>query len=145
MKHKHKAEHDRLRAMIDDYLDLLRGDTPPDINEIMKRRLAFSNAFLSHVASEGPAFAALRTGDPNHPADRLLDEHACRMREIMPGYSALIQNWTPARILAEWPVYCGEVQAQVKRYYAFTAWQEMAVLPLLDQPVSASCRATSIG
>ena len=139
MKHRHMAEHARLRGMIDDYLDLLRADTPPDVNEIMKCRLAFSTAYLSHIASEGSAFNALRTGDPTHPVDRLIGEHACRLSEIMPGYSALIQNWTPARIIAEWDDYCREVHRQVPRYYAFIAWEEETILPLLDSaPLSLS-------
>ena len=133
MKQKHKAEHDRLRVLIDGYLDLLREEVPPDINEIMKRRLAFSNAGLAHLASQGPVFAALRTGDPAHPADRVVDQHEARVREIMSGYSALVQNWTPARIVAEWPAYCREVQGMVKRYHAFISWEEAAVLPLLDR------------
>lgn len=134
MRQKHKAEHDRLRSMIDAYTDMLRGDVAPDIAIVMKRRLAFSNAYLAHVASEGPVFNNLRTGDPDHPADKLLNDYGCRLRDIMPGYSALIQQWTPQRIVDEWPAYCRQVLEQVRRYHAYLAWEEAELLPLLDQP-----------
>ncbi len=145
MEQTFKDDHDRLRVMIDAYLAMLRGNARPDIAEVMRRRLAFSNAFRAHVAAEGPALDALRTGNGDHPVDRMLDRHGARLREVMPGYSALIHDWTPPRIVAEWPSYCREVRAQVRRYYEFLAWEEAQVLPLLDQPVSASCRATSSG
>lgn len=140
MRQMHKAEHDRLRVMIDEYIDMLRGETAPDIAKVMKRRLAFSNAYLAHVASEGPVFARLRTGDPHHSVDRALDEYGCRLRDIMPGYSALIQEWTPQRITAEWPAYCRQVLTQVQRYYEYLAWEEAELLPLLDlqQPARAA-------
>ncbi|HEY1125997.1 MAG TPA: hypothetical protein VGE65_10205 [Sphingobium sp.] len=131
MRQKHKEEHDRLRVMVDDYVAMLHGDVAPDIAEIMKRRLAFSSGYLAHVASEGQLFHRLRTGNPDHPTDRLLNEYGCRLRDIMPGYSALIQQWTPQRITAEWPAYCRQVRTQVRRYYAFLAWEEAEMLPLL--------------
>ncbi len=104
---------------------------------------------MAHVAGEAPAFDALRTGRIDHPADRLLDEHGCRLRAVMPGYSALIRDWTPARIVADWPTYCREVRAQVKVYLEFLDWEEAHVLPLFDHArdraheatVSASSRA----
>jgi hypothetical protein len=118
--------------MIDEYVDMLRGATAPDISKVMKWRLAFSNAVLAHLASEGPVFARLRTGKPDHPADRLLDEYGCRLRDVMPGYSALIQEWTPPRITAEWPAYCRQVLTQVHRCHEHLAWEEAELLPLLD-------------
>ena len=119
--------------MIDDYVAMLRGDVAPDIAEIMKRRLAFSTAFRTHVAEEGPAYNRLRTGDPHHPADRALDEYGCKLRDTMPGYSALIQQWTPQRIVDEWPAYCRQVRAQVRRYHDYLAWEDAELLPLLDE------------
>lgn len=131
MKQEHKAEHDRLRVMIDEYVAMLRADAAPDIELIMKRRLAFSNAYLSHVGNEGLAYNRLRTGNPDHPADQALNEYGCRLRDIMPGYSALIQQWTPPRIVAEWPAYSRQVVAQVRRYYDFLDWEEAVIHPLL--------------
>lgn len=123
--------------MIDDYVDMLRRDDPPDPAAIMRRRLAFSNAYLAHVAAERDAFRRLRTGDPDHRVDRLLDEHGCRLRRVMPGYSALIEQWTPVRILAEWSAYRAQVLAQIQRYFEFIAWEEAEILPLLDDPAQA--------
>ncbi|MBO9580045.1 MAG: hypothetical protein J7498_04065 [Sphingobium sp.] len=133
MRQTHKEEHGRLWAMIDAYLEMLRSGVAPDIALVMKRRLAFSNAYLAHVASEGPVFNRLRTGDPDHPTDRLLNEYGGRLRDIMPGYSALIQQWTPQRIVDEWPAYCRQVQDQVAHYQAFLAWEEANIHPLLDK------------
>jgi len=141
MKQTFTDEHDHLRVLIDSYLAMLRGNARPDIVDVMRRRLAFSNAFRAHVAAEGPVLDALRTGDRDHPTDRILDQHSCRLREVMPGYSALIHDWTPARIEAEWPDYCHDVRMQVKRYYEFLEWEEAQVLPLLGPGRAALSRA----
>lgn len=133
MRRKHKEEHDRLRVMIEDYVAMLHGDVAPAIAEILKRRFALSNALRAHVAEEGPVFDRLRTGDPHHAADRALDEYGRRLRDAMPGYSTLIQEWTPQRIAAEWPAYCGQVRALVPRYYNYLAWEEANIHPLLDK------------
>jgi hypothetical protein len=138
MEFRHKAEHARLRAMIDDYLALLLPDRSPDIEEIMRRRLAFATAYRGHVAAEGLIFAQLRTGDFDNPLDRLLDEQACRLRAMQPGYTALIRDWTPARIAREWPAYCRQVRDQVARYHTFIAWEEARILPHLSRPALRS-------
>jgi hypothetical protein len=137
MSQKHKIEHDQLRAMIDDYVAMLHGDVAPDITELLKRRFALSNAFRAHVAGEGPVFNGLRTGDPHHAADRTLDEYGRRLRDAMPGYSTLIQQWTPQRIVAEWPAYCRQVRALVPRYYDYLIWEEGEILPLLGTETPA--------
>lgn len=133
MRHQHLEEHDRLRVMIDAYIEMLRCEIAPDIELIMKRRLAFSTAYLAHIANEGVVFNRLRTGDPDHPADRQVNEYACRLRDIMPGYSALIQQWTPQRIVAEWAAYRTQVLAQIRRYDDYLRWEEAEMLPLLDR------------
>ncbi|MBO9670685.1 MAG: hypothetical protein J7485_09230 [Sphingobium sp.] len=139
MRQKHKEEHDHLRVMIEDYVAMLHGDVAPDITEILKRRFALSNALRAHVAEEGPVFNRLRTGDPHHAADRALDEYSRRLRDAMPNYSALIQQWTPQRIVAEWPAYCSQVRTLVPRYHAYLAWEEGEVLPFLDLHQPQSC------
>ncbi len=132
MEQTFKHEHDHLRVLLEAYIGLMGRNARPDIAEVMRHRLAFANAFRAHVASEGPALDALRTGDGHHPIDRRLDQHGCRLRDILPGYSALIRDWTPSRIVADWPRYCRDVRAQVKRYLAFLEWEEAEVLPLFD-------------
>ncbi len=131
MEQRFREEHDHLRVMLGDYIGMMGRTSKPDIADVLRRRLAFYNAFRAHVASEGAALERLRTGRADRPVDRMLDAHDRRLRDVMPGYNALIREWTPPRIVAEWPVYCRAVRAQVKRYLEFLLWEEAEVLPLL--------------
>jgi len=133
MTQRFKEEHDHLRALLDAYVDLMGPGTCPQIDEVMRRRLAFATAFRAHLASEGPELEGLRTGDAAHPVDRLLDDYGTRMRDIMPGYQALIRDWTPQRLEADWATYCRAARAQARRYLDFLAWEDAEILPLLDQ------------
>ncbi len=122
MSAQFKDDHDRLRVMVSDYVALISRRTPPDITEVMKGRTGFTGLFHAHFSSENRALEALRTGDPNSPVDKLLAEHAKKVMEVFLRHSGLIQRWPTKRIIEE---------SQAYFYFAFLAWEESVIHPLL--------------
>jgi hypothetical protein len=133
MERAHRADHDRLRVMIDDYVALLRPERRSASDAVVRQRLAIAHAFRAHVASEAAVFQRLRTGQADDPVDRLLDDYGASFREFQTGYQAMTRDWTPQRIARAWPDYCRDVRALMRRYFAFLAWEETHVLPLLER------------
>lgn len=131
MSAQFKDDHDRLRVMVNDYVVIISKDVPPDITEVMKGRTDFTRLFHAHLASESRALEALRTGSRNSPADRLIAEHARKVVEVFLRHSGLIQRWPTKRIIEEWQAYCLEVRAHRDLYFAFLAWEESVIHPLL--------------
>jgi hypothetical protein len=51
--------------------------------------------------------------------------------DVFLRHSGLIQRWPTKRIIDEWQAYCREVRAQRDFYFAFLAWEEAVIHPLL--------------
>lgn len=131
MSGQFKDDHDRLRRLADEFVILLSGETLPNVNDIMKGRAGFTALFHAHFSAETRALEALRTGNPDSPVDKLLAEHAARLREVHLRHSDLIQRWPIRRIEAEWRTYGREVGAQRDFYVTFLDWEEAFIHPLL--------------
>ncbi|MBO9576124.1 MAG: hypothetical protein J7494_10335 [Sphingobium sp.] len=116
-----------------DYAALMDTDSAPDLAEIIQRQVAFSSLFNAHLVAENRRFEMLRSSEAGSETNRLLDEHAARMREMFLGHSALIHNWPPRRITEEWPAYCKVARAQRDAFLALLAWEEATLHPLLGE------------
>lgn len=133
MSAQFKDDHDRLRSLVDEYIALLSRPIRPELTEVMKGRTGFTGLFHSHFASEGRAIEAVRPSDLDSPVGKLLSEHGSRVREVFLRHSGLIQRWPIKRIELEWQAYCREVRSQRDFYFAFLAWEEANIHPLLDE------------
>ncbi len=128
-----RDEHARMRTALDAFITMIDDRAEPDLAELLRCRLAISGAVRALLASQQSRLEALRTGDPSHVVDRLLDEHAAFLRDILPGYNLLVREWTPARIERDWPGYCQAARAQIDAYCAFLNWEAVNLLPLIER------------
>lgn len=133
-----RDEHAQLRTALDAFIAMIDDPTGPDIAELLRCRLAISGAVRSLLASQQSWLEPLRTGNPSHVVDRLLDEHTALLRDILPGYNLLVREWTPARIERDWQGYRQAVRAQIDAYRAFLNWEVVNLLPLIERGPAAA-------
>lgn len=130
MSAQFRAEHDRLRAMMHDYIALATGDKP-DVQTIMRARRDFASLFHSHHLGEGEVLQRLRASSPDAETVQRLDVYAGRKRDVFLRYSELVQQWPLQRLKDEWPAYCVAIRSQKQAFLDFLQWEEAMIHPLL--------------
>lgn len=116
------ADHDDLRRMMREFAHLMTMD-PPDRDDIMRRRIAFSRMFREHMSREDSAATPLRRQNVN-PAQAAAVEHAVLLRTLFLRYSDHIKQWTPGQIERDWGGYRSAVLAQQDSLYELMDWEE---------------------
>lgn len=126
------ADHDDLRSKMREFAQTMAMDSP-DMDDVMRRRIAFSRAFRHHMAHEELAVSQLRTR--TCPAARgAAREHGAMIRALFLRYSDHVKQWTPAELARDWAGYCSAVLTLQDRLYDLMEWEEDNLFRLLDQP-----------
>ena len=112
-----------------EFADAMNAPTP-DMVDISRRRIAFSQLFRQHMQQEDAFVQTLRTlGRPKH-VDDVLRTHGDAMRDLFLQYSAHIKIWTPDRIAREWAGYRKDVLGLQRQLSDRMAWEEKTLYPL---------------
>ncbi len=130
MSAQFKDEHDRLRAMLHDYIALMTGDKP-DVQAVMRARRSFAGLFHSHHLGEGEVLQRLRASPCDAETVQRLNVYAERKRDFFLRYSELVQQWPLQRLMDEWPTYCSAIRSHKHVFLDFLQWEETMIHPLL--------------
>lgn len=126
------SDHDDLRRQMREFSQLMMID-PPDKEDLMRRRIAFSKMFRDHMCREDEATTSIRrTG--SGPAQAAAVEHSALVRALFLRYSEHIKQWTPATMSADWRGYGRAVIALQNGLYELMDWEESNLFHHLDAP-----------
>lgn len=125
------ADHDDLRCKMRDFTHLMMVD-PPDMKEVMRRRIDFSRTFSAHMSHEDKAITALRSG-PCRIGQGVAIEHGARIRSLFLRYSDHIKHWAPAQMTRDWTGYRSGVSALQNGLYDLMDWEEDHIFPHLTE------------
>jgi hypothetical protein len=135
-----RAEHDGLRTMMREFAALLLASRP-DMAEIARRRIAFSQAYRRHVDCEAKAVRMACSTGLIAGAGQAARIHTDRVRELFLAYSAHVNHWTPGRIADDWAGYGKAVQGLQRTLHILMAWEEEKLHGMLT-PVQQAERTT---
>jgi hypothetical protein len=141
-----RERHKRLRTLLRELCAIL-DLAEPQIDELSRVRTQIASLVREQFVQESLLLAQLKSGDPTHPADQMIDQYQHRIRTAYLAYSEIIGQWTPQRIRAEWPAYQVVAHAQIAKCVTFLDWVEDGLYNKLEalQSPPAPLRAAARG
>lgn len=124
------GDHDGLRRMMREYAAMMGVVRPADLQELGRRRIAFSQLFRQHMGREDAMVQAVRLSGVGLAGERIMQEHRDRVMALFLRYSDHIKQWTPDQIDRDWGAYRSAVLALQQSLWALMEWEERYLHPL---------------
>ena len=122
-------DHDALRLMTREFVRAMNA-TNPDMADISRRRIAFSQLFRQYMIRKQELVASVRLSTTSVQVETTLRAHADGARELFLQYNAHIKVWTPDRIAGDWPGYRTAVLGLQRQLIERLTWEETTLHPL---------------
>lgn len=110
----------------------------PDMADISRRRIAFSQLFRQYLIRKQELVATVRLKTTSVQVENTLRAHADGTRDLFLQYNAHIKVWTPDRIAGDWPGYRTAVLSLQRQLNERLEWEETTLHPLAVATVEAA-------
>jgi hypothetical protein len=122
----------RLRALTDELEEIIML-REPQADRLVRVRSRVAGLVREQFDRESRALEGLKTGDPRHADDRLVDDYHRSFRMVYLSYSQIVGQWPLSHVLADWRGYRATCRSQIDRYREYLDWVEAAIYPRLER------------
>tara|TARA_R110000868_G_scaffold101151_5_gene278515 strand:- start:596 stop:1003 length:408 start_codon:yes stop_codon:yes gene_type:complete len=130
-------DHDDLRRLTREFARAMNAANP-DMADISRRRIAFSQLFRQYLIRKQELVATVRLKTTSVQVENTLRAHADGTRDLFLLYNAHIKVWTPDRIAGDWPGYRTAVLSLQRQLNERLEWEETTLHPLAVATVEAA-------
>lgn len=138
-------EHDKLRLLGAELLELMETPTPCDPAELARRRWNLARMVHMHLALEERQLFASLASDLR-PEVRVASAKArARVEHLHAHYAKHVEHWTAEAVTARWDLFQVAVRTLVRRMNSALAKEEEELFPLVPRPRVMSQDSRQLG